>query len=128
MQYDSNSREVEEVTSDEDGVIRNKKVMKRKSIKKGHIVTPIRPGVNSYRDAVVEGKKAVVFSTSMTRSIRINEFNSYYKEGNARFFRFHGAKARHVKDYVLSHLEEEQPDSVIIQMGGNDLPTGRPKP
>ena len=63
----------------------------------------------------------------MTRSIRINEFNKYYRSGNAEFRRFHGGKVRHIKDYVPTHLKNP-PDSVIILAGGNDLPTPKEKP
>ena len=40
----------------------------------------------------------------------------------------HGGKARNIKRYIVSHLEEERPDSVIILAGGNDLPTSRNNP
>ena len=84
---------------------------------------PIRPGNKSYQQAVTEERNIMVFSTSMTKGIRIREFNQYVENGNASFRRFHGAKARHVKNYVTTHLSEEHPDTVIIQAGGNDLPT-----
>ena len=64
----------------------------------------------------------------MTKGIRIKEFNRFFKGGTAFFRRFHGAKARHVKNYVSTHLEEEQPDTVIIHAGGNDLPTRKNNP
>ena len=60
----------------------------------------------------------------------MREFNSRYDNGTAMIHRFHGGKARHIKHQVSTHLDEEWPDVVVIQCGGNDLPTSRhnPKP
>ena len=90
---------------------------------------PIRPGTaNSYSEAVIKGKKTMIFSTSMTKGIRHQEFNNYIENGHAIFQRFHGAKARHVKNYIATHLSEQQPDTVILLAGGNDLPTKKDNP
>ena len=64
----------------------------------------------------------------MTKTINEHRFNRAYDHGTARFQKFHGGKARHIKDYVPTHLNEDEPDTVIIQVGGNDLPTRRDKP
>ena len=88
----------------------------------------LRPGINSYQDAVKEGKRTVIFSSSMTRSIRVREFNKYYTEGTARFRRFHGATAKRLEHYVLPTLMEESPEIVVIHIGGNDLPTSKNNP
>ena len=45
-------------------------------------------------------------------------------QGIATLHKFHGGKARHIKDYIPTHLEDEQPDSVVIVASGNDLPDG----
>ena len=91
-------------------------------------IPKIVPGVNSYSRALNEGKKTIVFSTSMTKGIRLNDFNDSYNEGTSQFYKFHGGKVRHIKKYVPIHLEEERPDSVIILAGGNDLPTSKKNP
>ena len=39
----------------------------------------------------------------------------------ATFHRFHGGKAKHIRNQIETHLQEERPDAVIIQIGGNDL-------
>ena len=95
-----------------------------------HKVAPaiIRPGSGTYRDAVSEGTKTVIFGTSMTKNIDYNDFNENYNKGTARFQRWPGGKARHFKYYVAPHLAEERPDTVIIQAGGNDLPTKKSSP
>ena len=89
---------------------------------------PTRPGISSYTDAVRDGKRTVIFSSSMTKGIRVKRFSSCLDNGIAHFWRFHGAKAKHVKQHVSIHLDEEHPDRVIILAGGNDLPTKRDNP
>ena len=62
----------------------------------------------------------------MTRGIRPDHFNrDYFTKGRATFHRFHGGKARHIRNQVETHLYDERPDSVIILAGGNDLPVAR---
>ena len=82
---------------------------------------PIRPGSKSYSNAV-SVRKAAVFSTSMTRDFDVAKFRRDCK-GEVNLHKFHGKKARHFKTYVRAHLPEEKPDVVLIQAGGNDLPT-----
>ena len=54
----------------------------------------------------------------MTKQIGVERFNNCFNSGTARFQRFHGGKARHFKDYLPTHLNEEKPDTVILQVGG----------
>ena len=69
-------------------------------------------------------RKTSIFSSSITRGIRLNGFNKGYKKGAAIIHRFHGGKVHHIRNYLSTHLEEEKPDSVVIVAGGNDLPNG----
>ena len=69
------------------------------------------------------GKNLLVFSTSITKGIDQGKFNSCYKYGKMRFQKWHGGRVRHIKHYIDSHLEEENPSVVIVQAGGNDLQT-----
>ena len=64
----------------------------------------------------------MIFSTSITKGIDGNTFNGVYEFGNSRFQKWHGGRVRHIKRYIDSHLEDEKPNTVILQMGGNDLP------
>ena len=92
-------------------------------------IKPVRPGNKSYAQSLNgEGKKTLVFTTSISKNIQKNEFNRHNKNGDAYFRRFPGAKARHMKNYISTHLEEERPDTIIIHAGGNDLPTSRENP
>lgn len=70
----------------------------------------------------------MVFSTSITKGINPERFNKANGSGTVRFQRFHGGKSRHMSNYVPTHLFEERPDTVIIHVGGNDLPTSRENP
>ena len=78
--------------------------------------------------AVKDGKSTVVFSTSITKGINQWEFNKSYLGGTAIFRRFHGAKAKQIKHYVIPTLIEECPKVVVLQCGGNDLPTRKLNP
>ena len=46
-----------------------------------------------------------------------------YGPGPVRFQKWPGGRVRHIKNYVTSHLQEEKPDIVLIQAGGNDVGT-----
>ena len=54
--------------------------------------------------------------------------NSKYTNGTAFIHRFHGGKAKHMRHQISTHLDEEWPDVVVIQCGGNDLPTSHQNP
>ena len=90
----------------------------------------LRPGSHTYSRAVVGGSqtKTTIFSTSMTRKINMQALNKKYTNGTAFIHRFHGGKARHIKHQISTHLDEEWPDAVVIQCGGNDLPTSHQNP
>ena len=88
-------------------------------------IKPVVPGVRSYSDVTKNGPTTVVFSTSITKGLR--SFDDTV-DGKVHFRRYHGQKARHIKECVWMHLEELAPSAVILQMGGNDLPTPRYNP
>ena len=114
LRWSSNNPQSAEISPDEQG---------RKNVLP---VPPVRPGSGTYTDAVVHGKSAMVVSTSITKGIDVNKFKEEYM-GRVSFHRFHGGHVRHIKNYIATHLAEEQPDVVIIQVGGNDLPSGKNK-
>ena len=58
----------------------------------------------------------------MTKGINVETFNRQFVAGRARFHRFHGGNARHIRNQIETHLFEERPDSTILLAGGNDLP------
>ena len=69
--------------------------------------------------------KSLIFSSSIKRGIHTNRFNKKLKNTVAKFHKFNGKKAHHIKDYIQTHIDEEQPDSVVIVAGGNDVPIGK---
>ena len=92
---------------------------------------PVKPGIKSYRGALKTGigkkkqmdirdQKTLIISTSITRGIKEERFRNCY-EGDSKFYRKHGAKARWIKDDVKENLSPGECTSVILQMGGNDL-------
>ena len=92
-------------------------------------VNNLRPGPRPYNEVVQKGPETIIFSTSITKGINRNDLSERYEgEGQLSFRRFPGAKASHIKDYMPTHLAEIKPETVIIQAGGNDLPTPRSNP
>ena len=65
--------------------------------------------------------KLLIASSSIAKGINHKKFNTCFLDGTARIQSWPGGKARHIKNYIVSHLEEEKPDAVIVQAGGNDL-------
>ena len=94
-----------------------------------HYALAQRHTAKTYSEMVAGKGKATIISTSMTRGIRADVFNEeYFIEGRASFHRFHGGKAKHIRNQVETHLYDERPDTVIILAGGNDLPTRQRSP
>ena len=89
----------------------------------------VRPGHHaSFTDAVKTGRKTAIFSTSITKGIRIQDFNEIYRSGSACFRRFHGSRANGMKYHVIPTMIEEKPEVVVIHTGGNDLRTPKNNP
>ena len=85
--------------------------------------------LQNYNEAVKDGKKTIVFSTSITKVINVKHFNVNYNNGTAKFVCFHAATASLlIKHYATPTLRIDQPETVIIMCGGNDLPTSRENP
>ena len=128
LQFSTNNEEKEESSTqgssdegdaDDPPTPRTASRRRRKRSKKLKVV----PGIISYSQAIAGMKKNIVFSSSLTRDIEVNDFNRSSKEGNStQFVRFRGKKIKHIKHYIQTHLDEVQPDRVIIVGGGNDLP------
>ena len=68
-------------------------------------------------------KKSAIFSSSITRDIRADDFNNDYNGERAFFHKYHGGKVRHIKSYIPVHMNEEKPDNAVIVAGGNDICT-----
>ena len=96
-----------------------------------HTTGPVKlvPGPRQYSEVVDKGQETLIFSTSITRGIKKKEINDMYVgEGEITLYRYSGGLARHIKEYLKVPLNDATPESVIIQTGGNDLPTPRSNP
>ena len=65
----------------------------------------------------------LVASSSLTKGIDQHRFNNCLPlaNGSARIQKWPGGRARHIKDYIVPHIEEEKPTALLVQAGGNDL-------
>ena len=68
--------------------------------------------------------KTLIFSSSITRDItrQHRSFNQKCLKSNASIHEFKGKKAADIVRYMIPHLEDEEPSSVVFVCGGNDLP------
>ena len=79
-------------------------------------------GIRARREA--RESKTLIFSSSITRDITRQQrsFNEMCDKSDVSFHEFKGKKACDIVKYMIPHLEEEQPSSVMFVAGGNDLP------
>ena len=79
-------------------------------------------GIKARRQA--RESKTLIFSSSITRDITRQQktFNEMCRKSDVTFHQFNGKKASDIVRYMIPHLEEEQPSSVVFVAGGNDLP------
>ena len=106
----NNSMDVEEVSTDsesDDETSEERHVHRQRSI----------PAPAGKRDTTL------IFTTSISKGINVPRFNRSYEDGWASFTRFHGAKAEYMPTYIVPRMTKEKPSIVLIQAGGNDLPT-----
>ena len=84
---------------------------------------PIRPGVKSYSKAASNTKLISVVTDSMCRSIRNQHINSFVDQNveTLKFNKFPGAHARQIKHYSTWTITNDQPESIVIVAGANDL-------
>ena len=79
-------------------------------------------GIKARRKA--RESKTLIFSSSITRDITRQQrtFNELCKTSDVTFHEFKGKKACDITKYMIPHLEDEQPSSVVFVAGGNDIP------
>ena len=79
-------------------------------------------GIRERRQA--RESKTIIFSSSITRDVTRQQkvFNEKCSKSNVVFHQFNGKKASDIVKYMIPHLEDEQPSSVVFVAGGNDLP------
>ena len=62
-----------------------------------------------------------MFSESISKGIRIHEFNRYITNTTARLKSLPGATSKEVTHYVVPKLQEESFNSALIRIGINDI-------
>jgi hypothetical protein len=86
---------------------------------------PIRPGRSSFAQAVNQGRRIFIAADSMTQRIRKKELYSHIN-GFATIKSFPGVTPNYLHHYILPHLIEHCPDTLLLHVGTNDL-TNRDK-
>ena len=82
------------------------------------------PGNSNYADISRQGKKVTLFGDSLIRKISVREFSDFVKNGVATKWFHGGATASDMISYVKPTLMREKPDSVVINIGTNNLTNG----
>ena len=102
-------------------VVINKHCDKDILFRSENVVNKTRPGNSSYADINKRGKKICLLGSSIIQRIKMYDFNGQLHDGKAIKRSFSGCTAKRMKYYVTEVLEEERPDTIILQIGGNDL-------
>ena len=86
------------------------------------------PGEFSYSSTVKSTRinsskqnRIIIFGDSISRGIRVREFNNETKNGYAKFKTFPGPDSREILHYVNPTLGSGNYDSTVLHFGVNDL-------
>jgi lysophospholipase L1-like esterase len=72
------------------------------------------------------GKKILILSDSLCSSIKMKEFNTFIKNGYTYRKSFPGATVKDLAHYSVLTLQEDKPDTCIINIGSNNLNRNQP--
>ena len=81
------------------------------------------PGNTNYAS---RSKKILILSDSLCSSIKMKEFNSHIINGYAYRKSFPGATSKDLAHYCLLSLQEDKPDTCIINVGTNNVNRNKP--
>ena len=87
---------------------------------------PVVPGEKSYSKATSSHNSVfniTVFTDSIPKGIQLHKFNRLIKNRKAKMFNFAGASSHQLLHYLDVHLKDKSIDTVIIDIGINDLLT-----
>ena len=85
---------------------------------------PVIPGKDKYSKTVKtkpEPENALIFTDSIPKGIRMNDFNKLIKNRKAKMLNFPSALLRQLLHYVDVHLKGIKVDTVVIHIAVNDL-------
>ena len=84
--------------------------------------TPLGTVQSSHNNIVSKKKKKIViFSDSILKNLRMEEFNSFVKEGEVYLKAFPGAKANQLNYQTIPVIQGNNYDAAAIHVGINDL-------
>ena len=83
------------------------------------------PGNSTYADITRRGKKIYIIGASIVQRINMREFNKNLHEMYATKASYPGANVSRARYYMKKPLEEENPDTVIINIGTNNFTKNR---
>jgi len=82
---------------------------------------PIRPGRGSFANSVKRGRRVFIATDSMAQRIRKREFYSHVENGFVNLKPFPGVTSTYLHHYILPHLIEESPDTLVLHVGTNSI-------
>ena len=84
------------------------------------------PGNSTYGDIVKDGKKVCILSDSICKRIILPKFNEHLRKKRAYKKCFDGANTKGLLHFASYVLENDKPDIVIINVGGNNMSKDKP--
>ena len=84
-------------------------------------VIPCKDKCSETVKAKPESTNTLIFTVSITKGIRMYNFNKLIKNRKAKLLNFPGASSRQLLHYMDIHLEEIQTDTVVKYIGVSDL-------
>ena len=81
----------------------------------------IVPGNSTYASIANKGRKTLIIGASLLKPIRIGEFNQYVENGYAIKRCYAGSSSSDILWHTIPSLIDHKPDSVIINIGTNNL-------
>ena len=79
------------------------------------------PGNRTYASTTKYGQKIILVGDSHVKSIRRNLFNKSIVKGKSHIKAFSGSNAKQLNHHIISTLEDDKPDIVIVHVGSNDV-------
>ena len=117
---DQNSRSHQKLPSKRPQVVVNNYPKNQKTFAR----LPVIPGKDKYSETVKakpEPANTLIFTDSIPKGIRMNDFNISIINRKAKMLNFPGALSRQLLHFMDIHLEGIQVDTVVIHIGVNDL-------
>ena len=102
-------------------VDRRPNIVTQANPEKNYVNMKTRPGNSLYSSMSKQGKKIAIISDSLCSGINIKELNQYIVNGFTYRKSFPGVSAKDLSHHCLPTLQEDKPDTCIINVGSNDV-------